>query len=254
MSEHLSAVVRSLAQEEGIAAEFDRPYTAAMRDTYVRDVRRRRTAVVSALALAAVAVGGVGAFGLDRLTRDVPPVDLVVTDPTPTATARPTSEPTPSQTPTQTPTATVPPSPTPTGTPPPVVEPEDETPPPPPPAPPGAVTGVRAGPGGGSGEIMVWWEPAPGATGYRVYRSDAAGGPYVAAASIDMDTGAVTVEYGGWYEHIWMVAGIQSPTAIEYGEVVSPVGYYRVAAFNDGGEGAWSSAVCGQPPYATAAC
>ena len=69
MAEDLSAVVRKLAQEAGIAVELDRPYTPAMRDRYVRDVRRRRVAGASVLALVVVGVVGVGAFGVERLTR-----------------------------------------------------------------------------------------------------------------------------------------------------------------------------------------
>lgn len=243
MTDDLSAVVRGIAQEEGIAAELDRPYTAAMRDRYVRDVRRRRAAGVSALALVAVTVVGAGAFGVDRLARDLPPVDVVVTDPTPTWTPSPTWEPTPSETPTETPTPTPTPTPTET-TPPPAAEPEETTPPPPPPAPPGAVTTIRAVPGGGSGEIMVIFEPVEGATGYTVYRSDAANGSYAAAASFDVATGAVTIRWGGWYEYIWMLQGIQSPTAIEYVDVIGSPGFFRVAAFNAGGEGPWSGVVC----------
>ena len=253
MSDDLSAVVRGLAQEEGIAAELDRPYTAAMRDRYVRDVRRRRAAGASALALVAVVVVGAGAFGVGRLTRDLPPVDVVVTDPTPVWTASPTWEPTPSQvpsvtpTPTPTPTETPTPEPEPT-TPPPEPEPEPTTPPPPPPPPPGEVTELHAGPGGGSGEIMVVFEPVEGATGYTVYRSDAADGSYAAAASFDVATGAVTITWGGWYEYLWMLQGVQSPTAIEYGDVIASPGYFRVAAFNAGGEGPWSRVVCGAQP------
>lgn len=250
MTEDLSAVVRGIAQEEGIAAELDRPYTADMRDRYVRDVRRRRVAGVSALALVVVAVVGGGALGVDRLTHEVPPADDdVVTEPTPTWTPSPTRAPTPSQTPTETPTATPTEMPTPTetpSTPPPEPEPEETT-PPPPPAPPGAVSQLRAAPGGGSGEILVWWEPAEGATGYTVYRADAADGSFTAAASIDVTTGAVTVTYGAWYEYIGMVQGIQTPTAIEYVEAIGTAGYFRVAAFNAGGEGPWSRTVCAPP-------
>lgn len=249
MNDHLSAVVRGIAQEEGIAAELDRPYTAEMRDRYVRDVRRRRVAGVTALALVVVAVVGGAALGVDRLTHEVPPADDVVTEPTPTWTPSPTREPSPSETPTETPTATATETPTPTetpSTPPSAPEPEEET--PPPPAPPGAVTELHATRGGGSGEIMVIFEPVEGATGYTVYRSDAADGSYAAAASFDVATGSVTIQWGGWYEYIWMLQGIQSPTAIEYGDVIASPGFFRVAAFNAGGEGPWSRVVCAAWP------
>lgn len=250
MADDLAAVVRNLAQEEGIAAELDRPYTPAMRDRYVRDVRRRRTAGVSALAIAAVVVVGAGAWGAGRVTSDLPPVEVVVTEPTPTPTPEPTATRLPpSETPTATPAETSTPTETPS-TPPAAPEPEEEetTPPPPPPAPPGAVSGLRAEPGGGSGEIAVWWEPADGATGYTVYRADAVDGSYTAAASIDVTTGAVTIRYGGVYEFIQMVQGIQSATAIEYYEAIGTTGFFRVAGYNAGGEGPWSGVVCALPP------
>ena len=261
MSDDLSAVVRGLAQEEGIAAELDRPYTAAMRDRYVRDVRRRRAAGASALALVAVVVVGAGAFGVGRLTRDLPPVDVVVTDPTPVWTASPTWEPTPSQVPSVTPTPTPTPTPTetPTGTPtpepttpPPAPEPEPTTPPPPPPPPPAdAPSGVFATPGGGSGEVLVIWDMRSDATGYRVYRAGSRDGPFVPAASYDVATGVTTVEYSG-YEYIVIEPEFGSSTQLRYTEAIrNDAGWFRVSAFNAGGEGPLSAITCGWPPTVT---
>ena len=88
---------------------------------------------------------------------------------------------------------------------------------------------------------------SPDATGYHVYRADAADGPYRPAASIDVTTGVVTVEYDGWYEYISMVQGIQSPTSVEYYEAIGTFGYFRVTAFNAGGEGPRSGVVCAEP-------
>ena len=245
----LSAVVRGLAQEEGIAAELDRPYTAAMRDRYVRDVRRRRAAGVSALALVAAVVVGGAALGADRLTRELPPVEIVVTDPTPTATARPTPVPTATASPTETPTPTQTPTQTPTA-PPPEPEPEETTPPPPPPPPPApssAPSGVVAHPGGGSGEVTVMWDLMPDATGYRVYRAYSADGPFLPAASIDMATGATSVEYSG-YEYIYIEYEYGSTTRLRYTEAVSmDFVWFRVSAFNAGGEGPLSGLTCAEP-------
>lgn len=251
MNEDLAAVVRNLAREEAIAAELDRPYSAQMRDRYVRDVRRRRAAGVSAVALLVVAVAGAGAFGMDRLTREVPPADVGVSTPTPSWSASwsPTPVTAPPETrPTSTPVET--PSAPPTTAP--ADEPEaEETTPAPLPAPPGAVTDLYAQPGGGSGEIEVVWEPVEGATGYTVYRSDAADGSYAAAASYDVATGAVTIRWTGWYEYIGVVQGMGSPTAIVYHDAISNQGFFRVAAFNAGGEGPWSTVVCAAGPYSS---
>lgn len=103
-------------------------------------------------------------------------------------------------------------------------------------------------PGAGSGEIEVHWATVPDATGYRVYRSTAASGPFVASASFDVTSGTTSVELAGDYEYIgfWM----PSPDSVTYVEVAFPGGptYFRVAAVNDGGEGPPSSVVCGSPP------
>lgn len=259
MNEDLGAVVRGIAREEGVAAELDRPYDAALRDRYVRDVRRRRAAGVTGIALVAAVVVGGGALGADRLTRDVPPVDVVVTDPTPSWTPSPTWEPTPSETPTATPTVTATETPTPTDTPttpPPAPEPEDEetTPPPPPPPPPApttAPTGVYAVEGGGSGEVLLLWDQVPGATGYRVYRASASGGPFVLSASYDVVGDVVTVALDG-YEYIWIDPENLEATRFRYTEAIrNEWAWFRVSAFTAGGEGPTSGTVCGGPVTAT---
>jgi hypothetical protein len=112
---------------------------------------------------------------------------------------------------------------------------------------PGAVTFVKAGSGGGSGEIMVWWDPVADSTGYRVYRSDLPDGPFVASASFDVATGTTTIEYNHWYEYI--VISPSWPQGFAYVDAIgieNPV-YFRVTAFNAGGEGPRSVAVCGRP-------
>jgi len=57
----------------------------------------------------------------------------------------------------------------------------------------------------------------------------------------------VTVEYAGQYEYIGMVQGIQWATSVEYYEAIGTFGYFRVAAFNAGGEGPRSGVVCAEP-------
>jgi hypothetical protein len=247
MSDDLSALVRATAHEETAAAEREFPYSATTLGRYVRDVRRRRAAGGTMLALAGVVVIGGAVLGVDRLSQAAPAPEIPIGDPTPSVTYTPTPDRTPTATPT--PEATPTPSPTPSETTPPPA-PEETTPPPrvePLPEPPGAPSGVVAHPGGGSGEIGVYWESTPGATGYRVYRADAADGPYQPAASIDVTTGVVTVEYGGWYEYIDMVQGIQWATSVEYYEAIGTFGYFRVTAFNAGGEGPMSGLTCAEP-------
>lgn len=254
MTEDLGGVVRGIAQEESVAAELDRPYDAALRERYVRDVRRRRAAGVGGLALVVAVVVGGGALGADRLARDLPPVDIVVTDPTPSWTPSPSWEPTPS------PSATVTPTPTPTDTPttpPPAPEPEDEEttppppPPPPPPAPTTAPTGVYAAEGGGSGEVLLIWDLVPDATGYRVYRSSAAGGPFVLSASYDVASDVTTVALDG-YEYVFIKPEFSSTTQLRYTESIrNEYAWFRVSAFTAGGEGPVSGTACAGPVTAT---
>ena len=88
-------------------------------------------------------------------------------------------------------------------------------------APPGPVTGVSAGPGGGSGEVTVQWNPTAGATSYRLYRSATAG-----------STGGVQANV----------------TTTNYTDLPGGPAYYKVSAVNAGGvEGPLSAQVCGAP-------
>lgn len=242
MSDELFAMVRAAARDEAAAAEREFPYSPTTLGRFVRDVRRRRAAGGAMLAVAGVAVVGMAVLGLGRPWQAVPPA----VTPTPSASASPDSSPTPTPTPTVDPTPTPSEIPTATPTPP---APEETTPPPPveaPPAPPGAVTVIHAEPGGGSGEISVIWDVIADATGYRVYRADAPEGPFAPAASIDVTTGEVTIEYGGWYEYIQIKQGSE-PASLAYTEAIGTFGYFRVTAFNAGGEGPMSVTVCSEP-------
>ena len=100
------------------------------------------------------------------------------------------------------------------------------------------------------GEVLVGWTAVDGATGYRVYRSLSADGPFVPNVSYLVDTSVTTIEFGGWYEkfQVWR----PSATTFEYVEAVDNLrACFRVAAFNAGGGGPSSPIVCGSPPTAT---
>lgn len=105
------------------------------------------------------------------------------------------------------------------------------------------VTVLDAFPGGGSGEIELTWDGVPGATGYRVERADAPGGPFEAAATVDLVTGEVTMAEGV----VNMIpAGGSLP--FTYVEVGAGQRYLRVVARHPGGDAEPSAVVCGAPP------
>jgi hypothetical protein len=117
---------------------------------------------------------------------------------------------------------------------------------------PPAVTDVRAGPGGGSGEVSVTWRGVTGATRYRVERAPAAAGPFEIAATFDVATGAATRAPGvtnvyaasdGSFLLVDVVTGVTNAGIVRW---------YRVTAEGSGGAAAPSRAVCGAPPGAPA--
>lgn len=257
MSDDLSALIRAAAFEQESAARAEAPYSTETFRRYVRDVRRRRAAHGATLAaVGAVVVGGV-LVGAAHLA---PPDHLapVGTPSTPSAVPSTTSEATPSPTPSLAPTTlpapttvapTAPASPPTTTS---AAPPTHATPPPAAPllAVPGVVTVLSSGPAGGSGEVQVTWAPTAVATGYRVYRSDAAAGPFALSASFDVATGRTTVAYVGSYEsiQIWQPQSGE----LQYVESIhGAVGYFRVSAVNAAGEGPLSGVVCGAPQTGT---
>jgi hypothetical protein len=263
MSDDLSALIRAAALQEEAAAGREFPYAAAMLGRYVRDVRRRQAVGGAMAAVVGVVVLGGAAFGVDRLVQDVPaPVAPIGTptssvSPSPTATPSPSPTPMPTPTPTATPTdPTPPPAPPATESQAPPTHQETAAPPPAPAQdPPGVVTIVYAGPGGGSGEVMVTWATTAGATGYRVYRSAVAAGPFVLSATFDVATASTTVALSGGYEsiQIWQSGSGE----VQYVEAIRGArGYFQVVAFNSGGDGPRSGVVCGDAPSSepTAPC
>lgn len=258
MSDERPDGVPPTARDE--AAERGRTSAAGTLARLARDVRDHRAAgtVIVVVGLAVVALG---ALGLDRLGATAPPVASPSASaaptapaspgPTPTPGAEPTAVTTPAPSPSPTPAVTVPASsPTPGVVPPPPTPGVVPTTSPPAEDPstsvPGQVTVVDAGPSGGSGEIGVSWDAIGEATGYRVYRSAAPDGPFEASASVDVASGATTIEWDGPYEYvqIWL----PTPQTVEYVEAsIGDVGYFRVAAFSAAGEGPPSVVVCGRP-------
>ena len=123
---------------------------------------------------------------------------------------------------------------------------------------PGPVTVERVGPGGGSGEIVVHWLAAPGATGYRVLRAENTCGPFAVVADFDVTTGKVTASpdvVNVWtaehsYIPLWEpFAGPDRSPWFEYVEI-SRTGErcFKVVAYNQAGEGPASVVACGSPP------
>ncbi len=122
---------------------------------------------------------------------------------------------------------------------------------------PAQVTVIRAGHGGGSGEIALDWTGVPGATGYRIERADTANGPFSIAADLDLTTGTATmvgpgVDFIGGDQHTFYPTGTPPAYSVparsfDYVEVGFRHHYFRVTAHNGNGDGASSVVVCGTP-------
>lgn len=115
---------------------------------------------------------------------------------------------------------------------------------------PARVTEVRAGPGGGSGEVSVLWRGVPGATTYVVERAAAVTGPFARAGELDVATGAA--ERGPGVVNLYAVGDgtfvlVDVVTELTNGGVQR---WYRVVARGPGGAAAPSPVVCGAPPGA----
>lgn len=256
MSVELNDLFHAAARDETAEAAREYPLGPDTVRRFVGAARRRRAARVVILAAAGTVVVGALALGVDYYRQGEP----LAASPTPaitsSAVATPSETPSPSLTPSPTAAESPTPSaPSPVETTPPAAE--GTTPPAPRETPvgsvPGQVTTVSAGPGGGSGEILVDWNTVADATGYRVYRSSSAGGPFVSSASVIVATGVTTVEFGGSYELIQMWP--PSSDSYEYVEVAGGARtYFRVVAFNTAGSGAKSAVVCGAPVGAEPAC
>jgi hypothetical protein len=127
-------------------------------------------------------------------------------------------------------------------------------------APPGSVPGAVvavAKTSGGSGEVQVDWQAVSGATGYRVLRTDAAGGQPGVVADFDITTGRTTAASEAvnvWSaEHSYvpdrgpLARADQSPW-FQYIDIGAGQRCYRVLAYSPAGDGPLSDVTCGSPP------
>ena len=110
--------------------------------------------------------------------------------------------------------------------------------------PPPRVTGVSAGPGGGSGEVVVTWDPLPASAQvafYRVYERKSAGLWWHLAVVTDAALGAIIPGRLGLvdaFDYLPWPSGGTGP----------PPRCYAVSAVSTRGlEGAMSVEVCGSP-------
>lgn len=114
---------------------------------------------------------------------------------------------------------------------------------------PGAVTITYAGFGGGSGETEVHWNAVSGATGYKVYRGPAAGGPFTLMAVLDVATGDTTLHSGV----LAMGPNPSEPGGFLYLDFDQTGIYVRVRAYNANGQGP-GTPVCITDPYGASTC
>jgi hypothetical protein len=123
---------------------------------------------------------------------------------------------------------------------------------------PGAVAVIRAGPGGGSGEIHLEWDAVTAATGYRVLRAETTGGPFAVVADFDLTTGAVSAAdevvniWSAQHSYVPPRGRLNGPDMspwFQYVEIsVSGERCFRVVAYNAAGDGSASAVACGSPP------
>jgi hypothetical protein len=122
---------------------------------------------------------------------------------------------------------------------------------------PGVVTIAGAGPGGGSGEVLLTWNAVADATGYRVLRSSTAEGSFEVVAELDVTTGDATAEsdvvnvYSGEHSYIPSGGTLDGPDGsaqFNYVDLGNEQRCFRVIAFNAAGDGPPSAVACGAPP------
>ncbi len=124
---------------------------------------------------------------------------------------------------------------------------------------PTAVAVVSARSGGGSGEIVLDWNAVTAATGYRVLRADAPGGPFVVAADFDITNGKTTIAadvvnlWSQQHSYVPARGAVGAPDrspSFEYVEAEPghTQRYFRIVAYNAAGAAPASATVCGAAP------
>jgi hypothetical protein len=123
---------------------------------------------------------------------------------------------------------------------------------------PRAVEVVTAGPGGGSGEVVLDWDTVTGATGYRVLRSGSRDGPFEVVADFDVTTGSTTASadvvniWSEQHSYVPSEGTLDAPDRSPWFQYVDVSGSeqrcYRVVTYNAVGDGAASVVVCSSPP------
>jgi hypothetical protein len=120
---------------------------------------------------------------------------------------------------------------------------------------PGSVTPVAKS-GGGSGEVVVDWTAVPGATGYRIFRTNADGGQPRIVADLNITTGRTTAApevVNIWSADHSYVPGSRPRTSpdpspwFQYVDVGEGRRCYRMLAYNAAGNGPLSAITCGYP-------
>lgn len=116
---------------------------------------------------------------------------------------------------------------------------------------------ASAGSAGGSGEVQVEWKAAARAAGYRIYRTDSAGGNAQLMADINVITGrtkaAPEVVYIRSDEHTYIpnggpLVGADHASRFQYIDVGGwDTRYYRIRAYNAAGAGPLSAVTSGTP-------
>jgi hypothetical protein len=118
---------------------------------------------------------------------------------------------------------------------------------------------VSAGPGGGSGEVVLNWDAVAGATGYRVLRASTPNGSFETVADLNVTTGSATAApdvVNVWSEehsYIPSAGALDAPDRspeFQYIDVVTGAEQrcYRVVPYNAAGDGRASVVTCGAPP------
>ena len=122
---------------------------------------------------------------------------------------------------------------------------------------PHAVGSVTAGPGGGSGEVVLHWSAVTDTDGYRIVRSASSSGTFDVTCTVNVVTGVTSADSGvvnvRSAQHSYVPAskmsGRDTSASFDYIEVRGAgQRCFKVIAVNTAGDSAASKVVCGSPP------